>query len=120
MPHGLNTPHGGGLIDLLIDSERAATLQEASREWLSWDLTPRQLCDLELLLNGGFSPLRGFMARADYEAVCTSMRLTDGTIWPIPITLDTAVRSGDVQSGDTVLLTGFGGGMATGFALMRW
>jgi len=90
MQHGLNTPHGGTLINLLVDAGRASSLREASRTWPSWDLTPRQLCDLELLLNGSFSPLQGFMRRADYEAVCASMRLADGTIWPIPITLDVA------------------------------
>ena len=51
-------------------------------------LTPRQLCDLELLLSGGFSPLRGFMNRADYESVCNDMRLASGLLWPMPITLD--------------------------------
>ncbi len=84
----LNPPHGGELIDLIAAPERAAELQAKSRDWRSWDLTPRQLCDLELLLNGGFSPLRGFMARADYEATCSRMRLADGKLWPIPITLD--------------------------------
>src|SRR3954462_6363151 len=49
-------PHGGELIDLLVDADRAAELKTASRDWPSWDLTPRQLCDLELLMNGGFSP----------------------------------------------------------------
>jgi sulfate adenylyltransferase len=51
-------------------------------------LTQRQLCDLELLISGGFSPLTGFMYKADYESVLKNMRLQDGTLWPMPITLD--------------------------------
>jgi len=81
-------PHGGVLVDLIVDDERAGKLKAESRDWPSWDLTPRQICDLELLLNGGFSPLRGFMNRDDYESVCEKMRLSDGTLWPMPITLD--------------------------------
>lgn len=81
-------PHGGELVQLIVPAERAAELKSHSREWPSWDLTPRQLCDLELLLSGGFSPLRGFMTRADYEGVCGEMRLQSGLIWPMPITLD--------------------------------
>ena len=88
MAHHLISPHGGELVDLLAKPERIRELQAASREWPSWDLTPRQLCDLELLLSGGFSPLRGFMSRGDYETTCCQMRLGDGTLWPIPITLD--------------------------------
>jgi sulfate adenylyltransferase len=88
MPDHLNPPHGGVLVNLMAARERALELQAESRDWPSWDLTPRQICDLELLLNGGFSPLRGYMTRADYEGVCGKMRLTDGTLWPIPITLD--------------------------------
>jgi sulfate adenylyltransferase len=84
----LIAPHGGELVDLMATPERAAELKAASRDWSSWDLTPRQFCDLELLLNGGFSPLRGFMDRADHDAVCAGMRLADGTLWPIPIVLD--------------------------------
>lgn len=81
-------PHGGHLTKLVPDVKRHEEIHGASRNWLSWNLTPRQMCDLELLLNGGFSPLRGFMDRAEYESVCGSMRLTDGTLWPIPMTLD--------------------------------
>ena len=88
MPTHLIRPHGGTLVDLLADSDRAAELKEHSRDWPSWDLTSRQVCDLELLMNGGFSPLRGFMNKADYEGVCQTMRLADGTLWPIPIALD--------------------------------
>jgi len=81
-------PHGGELINLVVKSERAAELRAHSKEWPSWDLTGRQLCDLELLLSGGFSPLRGFMNRPDYEGVCHNMKLANGTLWPMPITLD--------------------------------
>jgi sulfate adenylyltransferase len=84
----LIAPHGGKLVDLVGAPERIAELKLASRDWPSWDLTPRQLCDLELLLGGGFSPLRGFLTRADYEGVCATMRLADGTLWPMPIVLD--------------------------------
>ena len=84
----LNSPHGGTLVDLLVDDERRNELKEASRDWVSWDLTPRQLCDIELLINGGFSPLTGFMGKKDFDSVCSDMRLADGTLWPLPITLD--------------------------------
>jgi sulfate adenylyltransferase len=73
---------------LLLTGERAEEVKKASVDWPSWDLTPRQLCDLELLLGGGFSPLSGFMNRADFDSVSTDLRLADGTLWPIPITLD--------------------------------
>src|SRR5438067_1489929 len=72
----------------MVSAERAAELKAHSREWPSLDLTARQTCDLDLLLSGGFSPLRGFMNRADYEGVCSNMRLASGVIWPMPITLD--------------------------------
>ena len=88
MTDHLIAPHGGVLVDLLTDSDQAAAIRAESRDWPSLDLTPRQLCDLELLVNGGFSPLKGFMAKADYESVCAEMRLADGTLWPVPITLD--------------------------------
>ena len=81
-------PHGGELIHLIAEPGRAAELKAHSKEWPSWNLTPRQVCDVELLLNGGFSPLRGFMNRADYEGVCHNMRLAGGVLWPMPITLD--------------------------------
>ena len=88
MTDHLIAPHGGTLVDLLASPARQAELKEASRDWPSWDLTPRQLCDLELIVNGGFSPLNGFLRKADYERVCAEMRLGNGTLWPIPVTLD--------------------------------
>ena len=88
MTDHLIPPHGGSLVNLIVDENRSAQIKNESRDWPSHDLTPRQLCDLELLLNGGFSPLTGFMARADYDRVCADMRLADGTLWPMPIMLD--------------------------------
>lgn len=54
----------------------------------SWDLTARQLCDLELLMNGGFHPLKGFLSKEDHDCVVKEMRLADGSLWPMPINLD--------------------------------
>jgi sulfate adenylyltransferase len=92
----LVTPHGGNLVDLTIDENRAVEARERAREWPSWDLTERQICDLELLANGGFSPLQGFMCREEYESVCFNMALKNGLLWPIPIVLDV---SDDAASG---------------------
>jgi sulfate adenylyltransferase len=66
MPNRPIPPHGGELKELLVDAARAAELKEAARDWPSWDLTDRQMRDLELFLNGGFSPLTGYMNRTDY------------------------------------------------------
>ena len=85
---GITTPHGGRLVGLLVDSDRAAKLKRRAAVWPSWNLTRRQLCDLELLACGGFSPLRSFLGRDDYLAVCESQRLANGTLWPIPVILD--------------------------------
>src|SRR5215510_9105300 len=71
----------------------------------SWDLTPRQLCDLELLLNGGFHPLAGFLTRPEYESVCRNMRLPNGALWPIPVTLDVPeLFAATLKPGHVVLL----------------
>ena len=101
----LNPPHGGTLVDLIASDDRAAELKAASADWPSWDLTPRQLCDLELLANGGFSPLTGFLGRADYESVCSSMRLADGTLWTIPVVLDLPEEAaGSLREGSSLAL----------------
>ena len=105
MPDHLNAPHGGELVELLVDQDRHQELREASRDWPSWALTPRQLCDLELLVTGGFSPLCGFMKRRDFESVCRDMRLADGTLWPIPITLDIDEQAAEgLSEGGTLAL----------------
>ncbi|RZU97804.1 bifunctional sulfate adenylyltransferase/adenylylsulfate kinase [Spiribacter vilamensis] len=81
-------PYGGTLKDLRLDEAAAQSVKADAVDYPSWDLTERQLCDLELLANGGFSPLEGFMNQRDYDRVVSDMRLADGTLWPVPITLD--------------------------------
>lgn len=98
-------PHGGELCDLRVLADEARELKEESSDWPSVDLTERQLCDLELLANGGFSPLRGFLNRRDYETVCDRMRLASGLLWPMPITLDvTDEVAASLGSGDSLVL----------------
>ena len=76
------------ISDLMVAAEKTQNLKKESNHYPAWQLTDRQICDLELLLNGGFSPLDGFMGKADYNSVLKNMRLDNGALWPIPITLD--------------------------------
>ena len=101
----LIAPYGGRLSNLFVDSHRTARLKVEAGAYPTWTLTPRQLCDLELIVNGAFSPLRGFLARADYGSVCRQLRLSDGTLWPLPITLDvTAEVATRLGRGDRLAL----------------
>ncbi|KAJ2722838.1 Sulfate adenylyltransferase [Coemansia sp. Benny D115] len=86
-----NTPHGGILKDLHVrDAPIQKELQAEAENLPAVTLTERQLCDLELILNGGFSPLEGFLTQAEYESVVSNSRLPDGTLWTMPIYLDIA------------------------------
>lgn len=81
--------HGGVLKNLMVkDSKRIEEILQKLPNTPRLNLSTRQLCDLELLMNGGFSPLEGFMDKDDYESVVKNMRLKNGTLWPIPIVLD--------------------------------
>ncbi len=88
MTSHLISPHGGRLVDLMAKPARVAELSAQAKEMASWSLSPRQLADVELLLSGALSPLRGFMGRAEVAGVDRSLQLHDGTFWPAPVTLE--------------------------------
>ncbi|GAA5865160.1 hypothetical protein JCM1840_003927 [Sporobolomyces johnsonii] len=96
MSRQANSPHGGVLKDLhLRDAPIRQQLVEESEHLVDIRLTERQLCDLELVMNGGFSPLEGFMGKEDYESVVSTLRLVNGALFPMPITLDVSQEQVD-------------------------
>jgi sulfate adenylyltransferase len=98
-------PHGGELKELYLPEHKADEEKIKASDYSSWDLTPRQLCDLDPLLNGAFSPLEGFLSQADYETVCDKMRLENGVLWPIPVTLDVSEEFAEnISPGETIAL----------------
>ncbi len=88
MSNNLIKPHGGNLIDCYCDQNESQQYKNNAVNYISHTLTDRQLCDLELILNGAFSPLDGFMNQECYNSVLEKNRLLDGNIWPMPIILD--------------------------------
>ena len=91
--------------ELYVSAESAQKLRHEAGVLPSWDLTARQVCDLELLMNGGFHPLKGFMTEADYDGVVEGMRLTDGSLWPMPVTLDVSEAFAEtVEPGQDIAL----------------
>lgn len=98
-------PHGNHLVNLLIDREKAEDLKLQSEHFTSITLTKRQLCDLEMLLNGALSPLTGYMDKKTYDSVIQNARLPDNLLWPMPIILDIDARTAEqLKSGDQVAL----------------
>ncbi len=99
------TPSDGGLINLMVDEDRAELLKERALNLKEIVLTNRQLCDLDLLATGAFSPLPGFMTSADYETVLDQMRLSSGELFPIPVCLDTEeTLTKSLEAGQAVAL----------------
>jgi len=103
--NNLIEPYGGRLVDLLATPERAETLKQEAFGLPSLDLDWRQLCDLEMLMNGAYSPLTGYMTRVQCERVEASMQLDDGRFWPLPISLgSTQKAAAALKIGDRVAL----------------
>jgi len=97
--------HNSHSENLLVHFRRIECLRQEASVFPSIDLNQRQLCDLELLLNRAFYPLAGYMGQKDYESVLKSMRLADGTVWPIPICLDIPGKiAKDLNYGSTLAL----------------
>ena len=98
-------PHGGSLVNLMVEEERAGVLKEISMNLPDITLNNRQLCDLELLATGAFSPLEGFMTRPDYESVLDRMRLQNDVLWPIPVCLGISdIQAKTLEVGQSVTL----------------
>ena len=101
----MSSPNLAPIPELYVSYESAQKLKHEAAALTSWDLTPRQTCDLELLMNGGFFPLKGFMGEADYDGVVENMRTADGTLFPIPVTLDVSAKFAEgIEPGQDIAL----------------
>ncbi len=101
----MTQPNHTPIPELYVSADSARKLKAEAASLPSWDLTPRQVCDLELMMNGGFAPLKGFLGQADYDAVVDDMRLADGTLWPMPVTLDVSQGFADgIEPGQDIAL----------------
>jgi len=113
---GLIAPHGGSLVDLMVPAvEREAVKASATKVV---ECSDRNACDVELLVVGGFSPLRGFMPQADYDSVVATNRTTSGLLFGLPIVFDTADAT--IGLGDRLLLTYRGQDLAVFTVESKW
>lgn len=113
---GLQVPHGGKLVNLMVPADKVAA--EVASCTKSLELSDRNACDVELLSVGAFSPLEGFLNQKEYEHVVNEMRLTNGLLLGLPIVLDTS--RDDIQVGDKVLLQYQGQNLGTITVDSKW
>ncbi len=98
-------PHGGSLVNRILPDAQKAAARDAARSLPAITLSAREACDLEMIAIGAFSPLTGFMGKADFESVCKDMRLASGAVWPIPVTLSVEPAAADrFKPGDRIAL----------------
>ena len=110
----LTPPHGGELRERLVTGADAAALAERARSLPALGLDARRVTDLELLAVGALSPLDGFLSEPDYRACVDEMRLADGTVWSVPITLPvTAEQARELEGKEIALTTPDGTPLAT-------
>ena len=98
------TPHGGTLINRLVEGDEAASLLEKAAGLPSMTLNSREISDLEMITVGAMSPLQGFMGEEDYNNVLENMRMADGTAWPLPVVLATKGDDAAPEVGTTLAL----------------
>ena len=115
-PAGLIQPHGGALVDLMVPADQREALRQGVDRVVA--CSDRNACDIELLVVGGFSPLRGFMHQADYDAVVAGHRTTSGLLFGLPIVFDTDDAS--IAVGERLLLTYQGQELAVLTVESRW
>jgi sulfate adenylyltransferase len=96
-------PYGGRLVDLMVPEEQLAEARAYASTLPSLQISPRAVCDLEMLSSGAFSPVDRFMGEADFRRVLAEMRLADGTLFPMPITLPVAADAG-LRAGSDIAL----------------
>jgi len=113
---GLIQPHGGSLVDLMLPADQRETVRTGVDRVV--ECSDRNACDVELLVVGGFSPLRGFMHQEDYEAVVANHRSSSGLLFGLPIVFDTADPT--IAVGDRLLLTYRGQDLAVFTVESRW
>lgn len=112
MPNGLIAPHGGELILNMAGQHEQAELRALAPSLPQLVISSRQLADLEMLANGAYSPLSGFMGRADYLSVVNTMHLANGLPWSIPITLATSTeQAAQIKEGSQVALVDSAGAL---------
>lgn len=101
----LITPYGGELKPLMASPERIAAIKQQALTMPSLDLSWKQICELELLLNGALSPLNGYMNQAERHSVLAGMKLPDGLFWPRPVMLIVSAKQAEkLSAGQTVAL----------------
>ncbi len=111
----LVAPHGGkGLVCALLEGDERAAELEKAKGLKQVEISNRAKGDLIMMGIGGFSPLEGFMTKADWKGVCENFQMADGTFWPVPITLDvSAADAGEINEGDEIALVKDGQTFAT-------
>ena len=113
---GLITPHGGSLVDLRVPAEQRDAVKAGVDHVV--ECSDRNACDVELLMVGGFSPLRGFMHQEDYQSVVENHRTTSGLLFGLPIVMDT--QRDDIAVGQKLLLTYRGQELAVMTVESKW